>query len=877
MADLHAATEVDGVPLTVNGTPIVARKGELLIEAAARAGTYIPHFCYHPRMAPVGMCRMCIVEVDTGRGPALQPACMLECTPDMVVDTESEVTKKAQDGVLEFLLINHPLDCPVCDKGGECPLQDQTIAYGPGESRFVEEKRHNEKPIPVSELVLLDRERCILCDRCTRFAKDVAGDPLIHFVQRGSSTEVSTFPDHPFASYFSGNTVQICPVGALTASPYRFKARPWDLDQVESTCTTCAVGCRIATQTSRNEILRHQGVDSDPVNWGWLCDKGRFGFEAVHSDDRLTEPLVRRGEALEPVRWSDALGAVAGVVSQVLAERGPTAIGVLGGARLTNEDAYAWVKLAKGVLGTDNVDCQLGDGLPPELVLGTPRATIDEVCAPGGTVVLLAPDLKEELPVLYLRLRAAAVEHGVRIVEVSSLPTGLSTYAAARVAPRPGEIGEVVAALVAGRTDREVGGVAPEALAAAAALLTEGPVTVIAGRPSIAESPVAIVDAVAALLHGIPGTRVLSALRRGNVHGALDAGMAPGLLPGRVTLEVGRDRFADAWPTVPAGRGLGATDMLAAAADGELDVLFLLGVDLDDIPDRDLVARALAGARLVVALDQFANGSSSRADVILPVAGAGECDGTTTNLEGRVTQVAAAVTPPGTAQSDWIVAVELARLLGADLGATRPADLWAELEHVGAAHGGVTTEVLRSPLAVDGIVLPLADPAPYLAAMATPVSISNAGAPVTAATDAETTDDDEAVDEPTTSSGPALLVFDPPEATPPTPVDSYSLRLVSGRQLYDDSIVVRRSPSLAGLRADTVLRINPYDFDRLGVGVGDEVRISTNRGAATIACHPDGDVPRGAASLRYAQPNLAVAALLDATLPVTDLRVETVG
>src|SRR6478752_6854856 len=236
----------NAVAVTINGAPFTARKGELIIAAAERNGIYIPRFCYHPRMKPVGMCRMCIVDIDSGRGPALQPACMIECTPDMVVDTESASTKKSQDGVLEFLLINHPLDCPVCDKGGECPLQDNAYAYGPGESRFVEEKRHYEKPVAISPLVYLDRERCILCDRCTRFADEVAGDPLISFTQRGNQTQVMTFPDEPFASYFSGNTVQICPVGALTASPYRFKARPWDLDQVESTCTTCS-GTRAST------------------------------------------------------------------------------------------------------------------------------------------------------------------------------------------------------------------------------------------------------------------------------------------------------------------------------------------------------------------------------------------------------------------------------------------------------------------------------------------------------------------------------------------------------------------------------------------------------------------------------------------------------
>ncbi|MEY2463354.1 MAG: NADH-quinone oxidoreductase subunit, partial [Acidimicrobiaceae bacterium] len=215
------------VDLTINGMAVTAPKGQLVIEAAEEHGVFIPRFCYHPRMQSVGMCRMCIVDIDGGRGATLQPACMIPVAPDMKVDTESEATKKAQDGVLEFLLINHPLDCPVCDKGGECPLQDNAYAYGPGESRFIEEKRHFEKPIPISDLVFLDRERCILCDRCTRFAKDVAGDPLIHFINRGNDTEINTFPDEPFSSYFSGNTVQICPVGALTAVPYRFKARPW--------------------------------------------------------------------------------------------------------------------------------------------------------------------------------------------------------------------------------------------------------------------------------------------------------------------------------------------------------------------------------------------------------------------------------------------------------------------------------------------------------------------------------------------------------------------------------------------------------------------------------------------------------------------------
>ena len=253
-APLTESAHPEEITITLDGRPVSAKPGEMLIAAAERAGTYIPRFCYHPRMEPVGMCRMCLVEVDGPRGATLQPSCFIAVAEGMVVDTTSDKVKKAQDGVLEFLLANHPLDCPVCDKGGECPLQDQTLAYGPGESRFIEEKRHFEKPIAISDLVLLDRERCIQCARCTRFAAEVAGEAQIDFAGRGEEVEVATFPTEPFSSYFSGNTVQICPVGALTATPYRFTARPWDLDQVESTCTTCSVGCRVAVQSSSNRL-----------------------------------------------------------------------------------------------------------------------------------------------------------------------------------------------------------------------------------------------------------------------------------------------------------------------------------------------------------------------------------------------------------------------------------------------------------------------------------------------------------------------------------------------------------------------------------------------------------------------------------------------
>ncbi len=508
--DVEVTPEPDpnAVPITLNGREIVARKGESIIAAADRHGEFIPRFCYHPRMSAVGMCRQCMVEVDTGRGPMLQPSCMITVLPEMKVDSESPTAKRAQEGMLELLLANHPLDCPVCDKGGECPLQDQAFSHGPGESRFVEQKRSYEKPIALSDHVLLDRERCILCDRCTRFADEVAGDKLIHFIDRGNATQVNTFPDEPFSSYFSGNTVQICPVGALTAKPYRFKARPWDLEQVDSTCTTCSVGCRISVHSSRDELLRFQGVDtgldSESVNWGWMCDRGRFNFEAIESELRLSEPMVRSEAGLTATSWSAAMELACQLVADA------DSIGLLGGARSTNEGVFAWAQLADAI-GISRRDAQLGDGLPAE-VLSLPRATIDEAVN-AATVILVGPDLKEELPVLFLRLRDAVEKGRTKIIEFSSQPTGLTRHAWRSVRHSPGMGPAEIAKTL---TDPVIAG-----------QIASGDVVVIAGRANLAVSEATALAAVDVALDGMPTAKVLPALRRGNVVGALQLGLAP--------------------------------------------------------------------------------------------------------------------------------------------------------------------------------------------------------------------------------------------------------------------------------------------------------------------------------------------------------------
>jgi len=898
----------DLVNVTIDGREVEAVAGEMLIKVAQENGVYIPRFCYHDRLKPVGMCRACLVEIEGVRG--FPPSCTTPVSDGMVVHTQSEAVKKIQEGVIELLLVNHPLDCPVCDRGGECPLQDQTLAFGPGESRFVEEKRHYEKPIPISDVVLLDRERCIQCARCTRFADEIAGDPLITFVERGDRTQVLTFPGRPFVSYFSGNTVQICPVGALTSKAYRFKARPWDLATVETSCTACAVQCRGALQSSRNRVVRFLGVDSEPVNHGWLCDKGRYGIEYLHSPERVLSPRVRRGAGLVDASWPEALDEAVGELRKALDLHGPGSVAVLGGARGTNEDAYVWARFAKGVLRTDNVDAQLGDGLPADIVLGVPRAEISD-CDSAAAVVLLAPDLKEELPVLYLRLRSAALEHHVPIVDLAAVPHGLSRYAAAALRPVPGEQGAVAERLVAAVASGEESGDA--ALDAAAALIRErdGDIVVVLGRPSLAERADVTARAAAALA-SLPRAHFLSALRRGNVHGALDLGLAPGFLPGRVTLEAGRAQFTSAWGGVPDKRGLDAQGILRAAALGKVRVLLLVGADpLGDFPDRALSAAGLAAAGTVIAVDAFLSESARRADVFLPCTLWGEKAGSVANIEGRVQRVGRKISPEGTAMDEWRIAGEMAGRLGADLGLEAIDEVTDEIARLAPAHSGVTAALLRH--ARDGAVLPLVEHVGEVVwrrsamtiqaedgsgASWEPIRVAGQDADVVdverakAAADAEDAECGEEpaggadeqgtqVEDGVASAGPgptaAPHVWDRAVSAAEIPArDAYALRLVTGRTLYDHGRAVELSGTVSGLAREPELQVSETDLARLGVADGEPVRVTSSKATIRIPIRATVGVPRGVARLAFGADGTRAQELIDAAALVTDLRVETV-
>ncbi|MCU1429473.1 MAG: NADH-quinone oxidoreductase, chain [Actinomycetia bacterium] len=882
----QAQTDTELVTLTIDGREVQARKGELLIKVAQENGVYIPRFCWHERMEPVGMCRMCLVQVDGMRG--FPPACTTPVAEGMVAHTDTEPVKKIQDGVLEFLLINHPLDCPVCDRGGECPLQDQTLAFGPGESRFTEEKRHFEKPIPLSGLVLLDRERCIQCGRCTRFAEEIAGDPLIDFGERSDRMQVVTFPDEPFSSYFSGNTVQICPVGALLSKPYRFKARPWDLSTSETTCTTCAVGCRGALQSSSNRLLRLLGVDLDAVNQGWLCDKGRYGYEWVHADERVLEPSVRVRNAMVDVSWPEALEAVANELQRAIELHGPSSVAVLGGARGSNEDAYAWVRLAKGVIGTDNVDAQLGDGLPADAVLGLPRAEIDDLDQ-AAAIVLLGPDLKEELPVLYLRVKQAAVSKKVPLLDLAPVDVGLTPYATAVSRTVPGEEGVAAERLVAAIGGRASGDAGIDAFAAAATGRS-GPVVVVLGRGSVAQSAAPTMRAAAAFA-ALPNVRFLSALRRGNVHGALDLGLAPGFLPGRVTLDAGRGWFAPIWQTVPKERGLDAEGILRAAADGKVRVLVLLGADpVADFPDTDLARRAIDGAGYVVAVDAFLSESTRRADAFLPCTVWGEKAGTTTNLEGRVQRLGRKVSPEGTTMDDWRIAGELAVRLGNDFDLEFVDEVTDEIATVAPAHAGARSQLLRRSR--DGVVLPVREHLHEIMVRTGDLNIMAEDGPavswdpirVDAAEPSEEGDAAHEVDEARGEAerlereAPAHHEWDRAANVGDAPGrDAYALRLVSGRELYDGGRITTCSPSLAPLRKDSALMVHPQDLARIGVEEGTQVRVTSSRATVTLPVRTHPSVPAGTARLPFTADGRGASELIDTTTMVTDLRVETIS
>jgi NADH-quinone oxidoreductase subunit G len=854
--------------ITVNGREVDVTPGELLIEAAERAGEYIPRFCYHPRMEPVGMCRMCLVEIDGPRGATLQPACYIHVNDGMSVVTNSEKVKKAQDGVIEFLLANHPLDCPVCDKGGECPLQDQTLAHGSGETRFIEEKRHFVKPIAIGELVLLDRERCIQCARCTRFSDEVAGDTEIAFSGRGDTIEVAPSPDRPFNSVFSGNTVQICPVGALTAKPYRFSARPWDLEQVESTCTTCAVGCRVAVQSSGNRLTRVLGVDSDPVNQGWLCDKGRFTLDSIDQNPtsidvldeatRIDSPMLRVNGVLEPVSWGEALEAAAVLLRDATGDR----VGAIGGASLTNEGAFAWERFVRDVLVSENLDAQYGDGLDPVLLQGLAKATINDA-SNAKVVVTLTGDLREELPILFLRLRQSIVRHGQSLVEFAFGPSALRSIARVSLTVRPGEA-HLAARALADATDAPAGVVFDNAQLDEVRRLigdTGEGVVVVVGRPNLAEDPRVLENAIRHLAERYRDATFLVGLRRSNVMGALDMGLSPALRPGR-----GFDSRA---------KGRTTREQLEALRSGAQKALLVLGGSLlGNVLDVAAAKEALEAAD-VIAVTGHGGPTLAYANVLLPAAVTHERTGTVTNIEGRVTAVTPKIVAPGSAWPDVAIAAELAAQLGQSLGL----DSVEHAAHAIEATTGYPALSVMNDEIFDGVVVDARD-APSIRRALDPMAVPGIRSTESVGIASYVG----ATSVPRTARGALVAgatLADLPSAGPlEVPLaDAYALRLVVSRRLYDHGVAMRGSPALANLVGPATLALHQVDLDRLGVASGTVVNVTGAHGSLALPVVLGDGVALGTGVVAFGSLSDAgddvVATLVDFDKVFSQVRLET--
>ena len=664
------------VTVTIDGVQISVPAGTLVIRAAEQVGVHVPRFCDHPLLDPVGACRQCLVEVEGQRKPLT--ACTTTCTDGMVVRTQmtSEVSRKSQEATLELLLINHPLDCPTCDKGGECPLQNQTLTNGPGESRFVDVKRVYPKPLAISSQVLLDRERCVLCARCTRFSQQIAGDPFIELFERGALEQVAIYTDEPFESYFSGNTVQICPVGALTGAAYRFRARPFDLVSSSTACEHCASGCAMRTDARRNTVLRRLAGDDPEVNEEWNCDKGRWAFTYATQPDRLTTPLVRDGSGLREASWSEALERAAGGL------RAARAAAVLTGGRLTLEDSYAYAKFARVVLGTNSVDFRTRETSAEEdaflgSVAGTGVTVSYDDLEGAPTVLLAGLEPEEESPIVFLRLRKAARAGSLKVFSITPVVTpSLRKLWASPILAAPGDEAALLRSIVDGSDGAEV----------LAALRAPGAVVLVGER--LAASPGAL--AAVTGLASATGARVAWVPRRAGDRGALDAGAVPGLLPlGRPIADAAARAEVEAlWATtVPTAPGLSSVAALAAASAGDLDALLVAGVDPYDLPDPAAALAALESVGFLVALDLRSSAVTDRAHVVLPVLPAAEKDGSFVDWEGRTRTFQATLRATGQGLPDHRVLQFLAREVGADLGFEDAAGARAELARLGVWAG----------------------------------------------------------------------------------------------------------------------------------------------------------------------------------------------
>jgi NADH-quinone oxidoreductase subunit G len=795
---MSVQTTTQTVKVTIDGYEISVPKGTLVIRAAEILGIQIPRFCDHPLIDSIGACRQCLVEIEGQRKPLA--SCTTYCTDGMVVKTQltSAIADKAQQGVMELLLINHPLDCPMCDKGGECPLQNQAMSNGRGESRFREPKREFAKPVAISTEVLLDRERCISCTRCVRMSDEIAGDQFIEFLERGPAQFIGTADGKPFNSYFSGNTIQVCPVGALTSAAYRFKSRPFDLVSTPSVCEHCASGCQLRTDHRRGRVQRRLAGEAPLVNEEWNCDKGRFAFTYATQPDRLTSPLVRDEDGvLRPASWASAFAAAArGLTAARDTTERTRGVGVLTGGRLTLEDAYAYAKFTRVALNTNDIDMRARPhSVEEEQFLAAKVAGRDiEVSyadLEAAPAVLLAGfEPEDESPIVFLRLRKAARKRGLAVFSIAALASrGLAKMFGTLLPTVPGAEPAALTALAAGGT----GDNNPNFKRAAELLSSPGAVILVGERlaevPGALAAAVRLADATGAKLAWIP--------RRAGERGAIEAGAMPGLLPiGRwVGDPKARAEVARVWdkatlPTVP-GRNTGA--MLAAAEAGELGALLIAGVDIADLPDPAAALRALEMTPFVVSLELRASQVTDRADVVFPVAAVAEKPGTFVNWEGRGGTFGAALTVPGV-RTDLYVLGAIADEMDVHLGLPDAAAARAELTELGTWDG--------------------ARPLP-------PTVTSSAASGALG--------EDRGV-----AGGQGERGAGASRAGSQSPQGSTEVRLATWHQLLDAGRMQDGEPYLAGTAQPVVARVSPATAAAAGLSDGDKVTVATPAGSVTV-------------------------------------------
>ncbi|MDQ3571248.1 MAG: NADH-quinone oxidoreductase subunit NuoG [Actinomycetota bacterium] len=780
------------ITIVVDGLEVETTDGTMLVDAAKSGDVEIPVFCYEPKLGPpVGACRMCLVEVEGI--PKLQTACSTPVRDGMVVYTQTDRVKEAQNAVVEFLLVNHPLDCPVCDKGGECPLQDIAMGWGAGKSRFADPKRHFRKPAPLSPLVRIDRERCILCYRCVRFSQEVAEDEQLQLLERGSRSYVGTFDDRPYIAPFHGNIIELCPVGALTSETYRFRARPWDIEDAGSVCTTCPSQCNVRFTVRDEGVARVLARDNQAVDDGWLCDRGRFGFQSFHAPDRVIAPMMRGDDGgLAPASWAGVLDRL----SEALRNAGPRTA-VLVGRQASNEEGYLLQRIVRKALGSGSIDARAGRRLERETALalsdpalGAAMTDIDK----ADSILVVGVDPLHAMPSLDLRLRKVLRRSDARVVVASERPTALDGGAEETLRYSPGDaaafLDELAAELAsdAGARGEDVERIAGE--------LRPGSTVVIYGErighgPEGERALRRLAACAQALRLGDDGAGLLEVPENPNARGLREVGCLPGIGPGLGA----------------AADGLGADQIKAGLVRGEVEAVLLWDVDPSrDLPDPVGWREALAAARFVAQVGMFQNAASAEADVFIPGETHAEKEGTVTHPDGRLQRLRPSVPHPGETRHGWQWLAELAARLGHETEVDSAPEALAALAAEVPFYAGITHEEIGgngvrwqergqrgSVWARDEVPVATAEPA-------SPPASQPAG------TGREAED----------SGGGISSLAAPAE-----------LRLGTYRDLWA-SEVTEHSPALRFLMPSQTLELSLADAERLGLCQGDEVTVRSN-------------------------------------------------